>query len=309
MKNVAVMIFILLIILTLGLYLVSFQVRETESCMVTTFGKPTSQIVKPGWYFKWPFPIQQIHKYDSRMRVFTVEVEETRTASGDPIIVNTYVVWRISEPLKFYNTIKTVKNAEDELLRSRIRNTQNSVIGKYKFSQFVNSDPNQIKFDDIQKDMLAELKKAVAAADYGIEIKTMGIKQLKVSEDVSKKVFDRMRAERKRRADKIIAEGDSEAVWIKTDAKTISDELVAVADARAKKIQGEGDAKAAQYYKLLDEDPVLAGFLRNLEALQKMLESKTTFVVPPDKEPFSLLKGMPDLKPVDPNKPKGPDGN
>jgi membrane protease subunit HflC len=303
MKNVAITIFVVLIVVILGLYLISFQVRETESCMVTTFGKPTDQKTDPGWYFKWPFPIQQVHKFDSRMRVFTVEVEETRTASGDPIIVNTYVVWRISEPLKFFNTIKTVKNAEDELLRSRIRNTQNNVIGKYKFSEFVNSDPTKIKFEEIQKDMLSTLQKAVASADYGIEIKAMGIKQLKVSDDVTKEVFDRMRAERGRRAADIEAEGESEKVRIETEASTISNELVAVADARAKKIRGEGDAKAAQYYKMLDEDPELAGFLRDLEAIQKILETNTTFVVPTDKEPFSLLKGMPHLEPSNMDEP------
>jgi membrane protease subunit HflC len=108
-----------------------------------------------------------------------------------------------------------------------------------------------------------------------------------------------MRAERGRRAADIIAEGNSEAVRIETEAKTISDELVAVADARAKNIRGEGDARAAQYYEMLDEDPELAGFLRDLEALQKMLETNTTFVVPTDREPFSLLKGIPDLKPAE----------
>ena len=130
MKNIAITIFVVLIGVILGLYLICFQVRETECCLVTRFGEPVRQHQGPREdislpYFKWPFPIEQIHKFDSRMRVFTVEVEETRTASGDPIIVNTYVVWRISDPLKFFNTIKTVKNAEDELLRSRIRNTQN----------------------------------------------------------------------------------------------------------------------------------------------------------------------------------------
>jgi membrane protease subunit HflC len=301
MKNVAITIFVVLIVVILGLYLISYQVRETESCMVTTFGKPTDQKTEPGWYFKWPFPIQQVHKFDSRMRVFTVEVEETRTASGDPIIVNTYVVWRISEPLKFFNTIKTVKNAEDELLRSRIRNTQNNVIGRYSFSEFVNSDPTKIKFKEIQDDMLSTLRGAVASADYGIQIKAMGIKQLKVSQDVTNEVFERMRAERNRRASAIMAQGNSDAVWIETEAKTISDELVAVADARAKKIRGDGDARAAQYYKMLDEDPELAIFLRNLEAIQVILEKNTTFVVPADKEPFSLLKGMPDLEPSNMN--------
>ena len=274
MKNFAITIFIVLIVATLGLYLISFQVRETECCMVTTFGKPTDQKTEPGWYFKWPFPIQQVHKFDSRMRVFTPEVEETRTAGGEPIIVNTYVVWKIAEPLKFFNSVKTVKNAEDELLRSRIRNTQNNVIGRHYFSEFVNSDPARIKFEDIQRDMLTELKAAVVDAEYGIEIETVGIKQLKVSEDVSKEVFERMRAERNQRAEAITAQGEAEKIKIETQANSISDELIAAAEARAKIIRGKGDAQAAKYYKMLEADPKLAAFLRDLEALQKMLEKR-----------------------------------
>ena len=92
MKNLAITIFIALIVMTLGLYLVSFQVRETESALVTTFGKPTRQITDPNLCFKWPVPIQRVHKFDSRMRVYEVEIEETQTAGGEPIIVNTYVV-------------------------------------------------------------------------------------------------------------------------------------------------------------------------------------------------------------------------
>lgn len=299
MRNFAITIFVVLIVATLGLYLISFQVRETECCMVTTFGKPTDQKTEPGWYFKWPFPIQQVHKFDSRMRIFTPEVEETRTAGGEPIIVNTYVVWRIAEPLKFFNSVKTVKNAEDELLRSRIRNTQNNVIGRHYFSEFVNSDPSRIKFEDIQRDMLSELKTAVADAEYGIEIETVGIKQLKVSEDVSKEVFERMRAERNQRAEAISAQGEAERIKIETQANSISDELDAAAEARAKIIRGKGDAQAAKYYKMLEADPELAAFLRDLEALKKMLEKRTTYVVPTDKEPFRLLKGMPELKPVE----------
>jgi len=132
MKNVAIAIFIAFIVITLSLYLVSFQVRDTESCLVTTFGKATRQLVDSGVHFKWPFPIQQVHKFDSRMRVFAPQVEETSTAGGEPIIVNTYVVWKIAQPLEFFNAVKTVRKAEDKLLRSRIGNTQNSVIGRSK---------------------------------------------------------------------------------------------------------------------------------------------------------------------------------
>jgi modulator of FtsH protease HflC len=304
MKRLAVTIFIAIIVITLGLYLVSFQVRETESAMVTTFSKPTSQITEPGWYFKWPFPIQQVHKFDSRKRVFVPEVEETRTAGGEPIIVNTYVVWKISEPLDFFNAVKTVDSAENELLRSRIRDTQNNVIGRHYFSEFINSDPNKIKFNEIQNEMLNNLKVALAGAKYGIEITALGIKQLKVSQDVSKAVFERMKSDRNGQAQKLISEGTADATTIRTGAKTKSDELIAAADARARQIKGEGEARAATYYKLLDKEPELAAFLLDLNALQSMLETRTTLILPTDKAPFNLLKGIPPISSTDPNKPQ-----
>jgi len=301
MKNIAIAIFVALILITLSLYLISFQVRETESCLVTTFGRPTRPITEPGWKFKWPFPIQQVHTFDSRMQTFEVEVEETRTAGGEPIIVNTYVVWKIAGPLEFFNAIKTVKKAEDEILRSRIRNTQNNVIGRHYFSEFVNSDPTKIKFEGIQNEMLKDLQQAVAEEVCGIEIKALGIKQLKISEEVSKEVFARMTAERNRRAEAITSQGNAEAIKIRTDAKSKSDELITAAEARAKVTMGQGDAEAAKHYKMLDADPQLAMLLRNLEALRKILGERTTFVTPTDIEPFSLLKGIPRLKPVETN--------
>ena len=296
MKNIAIAIFSAFIVITLSLYLVSFQVRETESCLVTTFGKATRPLVEPGVHFKWPFPIQQVYRFDSRMRVFAPQVEETPTAGGEPIIVNTYVVWKISRPLEFFNAVKTVRKAEDELLRSRIRNTQNNVIGRHYFSEFVNSDESRIKFEAIEAEMLSDLRQAVADANYGIEIKALGMKQLKVSEEVSKEVFERMKAERNRRAEAIISQGTVEANKIRTDTDRKSQELLAAAEARAKRIRGQGDAEAAKHYEKLEDDPELAMLLRDLEALQKILADRTTLVVPTDKRPFSLLKEVPQIK-------------
>jgi len=299
MKNIAIAIFIAFIVITLSLYLVSFQVRDTESCLVTTFGKPTRPLVEPGVHFKWPFPIQQVYKFDSRMRVFAPQVEETPTAGGEPIIVSTYVVWKIAKPLAFFNAVKTVKRAEDELLRSRIRNTQNNVIGRHHFSEFVNSDPAKVVFKEIETEMLADLRQAVADADYGVEIKALGIKQLKVSEEVSKEVFARMTAERNRRAEAIISQGTVEANKIKTDADRKAKELIAATEGRAKIVRGRGDAEAAKHYAKLDEAPELAMFLRNLEALEKIMGEDATYVVPTDTELFKLLQEMPDLGPAD----------
>ena len=295
MKNIAITIFIVLIVAVMVLYLVSFQVREIESVLVTTFGKPTREITEPGWYFKWPAPIQRVYPFDSRMRVFEAELGETTTKGAVPIIINTFIVWKIAEPLEFFNAVGTVKEAENKL-RSQLGDTQNKVIGRHYFAEFINSDPAKIKFEEIQDEMLTDLKQAVRE-DYGIEIKTLGIKQLKVSEDVSKDVFERMRAERNRKTEATIAEGNAEATRIKADADSKKTELLAAAEARAKAIRAEGDAEAAKYYKLLDEDPEFAIFLRKIEALKKYLEKRSTIVFSADMEPFELLREMPVLEP------------
>jgi len=304
MKSIAITIFIVLIIAVLALYLFSFQVREIESALVTTFGEPTRQITQPGWYFKWPAPIQRVDKFDSRMRVFDPDLGETATKGAVPIIVNTYIVWQIGEPLAFFNAIErgSIREAERKLL-SQINDTQNRVIGRHSFSEFVNSDPTRIKFQQIEAEMLDDLQQAVSAANYGIDIKTLGIKQLKISEDVSKDVFERMKTERNRRTEATIAQGNAEATKIKTDADSIKTELLAAAEARAKAIMGQGDAEAAKYYEMLEEEPELAIFLRNVEALKNVLK-ETTILLPADAPPLTLLKGMPDLRPSEPNEPE-----
>ncbi len=212
-----------------------------------------------------------------------------------PIIVNTYAVWKIAEPLEFFNAVGTVSEAENKL-RSRINDTQNRVIGRHSFGEFVNSDPAKIHFKQIEEEMLTDLQKTVRE-DYGIEIKTLGIKQLKVSEDVSKDVFVRMAAERNRKTEATISEGNAEAVSIKTDADKKTTMLLDAAEARAKVIRGQGDAEAAKYYEMLKEDPEFAMFLRDIEALKKILEERSTIVFSADSAPFTLLKEIPVFEP------------
>jgi membrane protease subunit HflC len=295
MKNIAIPILVAVIFVVMVLYLVSFQVRQTESVYITRFDKPVREITKPGLGWKWPTPIEKVHRFDSRLRVLEAEPGETTTRGNVPIIVHTYIVWRIAEPLKFLERVKTVPAAQD-FLRSQINDTQNRVIGQYAFGEFINSDPNQIRFEKIQQDMLADMQKPVLE-DYGIEVKALGIKQLKISEDTTKVVFDRMKADRKRRTDRTIAQGQAEATKIKTDADAKKTALLAAAEGRAKRIRGEGDAEAAKYYKMLDADPNFAMLLRDLEALQATLKDRSTVVIPADAAPFKYLRDQPSVKP------------
>jgi membrane protease subunit HflC len=296
MKNLAIPILIAIIFVVLAAYLVTFQVRETELALVTTFGKPRKSISEPGLKLKWPTPIERVRKFDARMRVLEpAQLSETTTAGNVPIIVNTYVVWRIMDPLKFYNSMQGSVTEAEKLLGSQINDTQNRIIGQHAFTEFVNSDPDQIKFDTIQTEMLTDLKARVGD-QYGIQIETLGIKQLKISEDVTQSVFERMKAERKRRTEATIALGNAEATKIRTDAGAIRTSLLAAAEARAKAIRGQGDAEAAKYYEMLEANPKLAIFLRDLEGLLTMLKEQATLVIPADVAPFKLLKEMPSLE-------------
>ncbi len=297
MKKIAIPLILAVIFGILALYLVSFQVRETESAFITRFGKPLEnrEITKPGLYFKWPTPIERVHKFDSRMRVLDAPPAETTTRGAVSIIVSTYVVWRVAEPLKFLNALGTISDASDAI-RYRLNDAQNRVIGQHTFSEFVNSDPAKIQLAEIQTEMLKDLQEP-ARKDYGIEIKTLGIKQLKISEEVTKDVFERMRAERRRRTEATIAQGNAEATKIRTDADAKKTALLAAAEGRAKAIRGQGDAEAAQYYKMLEQAPELAMFLRNLEALLTTLKERATIVIPADTEPFRYLREMPSLEP------------
>lgn len=296
MKNFWAILSVVIVIVILLLTSVLYQVRETETVIVTRFGEPIRPETEPGLKFKWPKPIEVVYRFDSRSRLFDdIPEVETTTAGGEPIIVKSYAVWSIADPGKFLTSVKDIKSAEDTL-GTLLRNAQNSVIGKHYFSEFVNTDPGKTQFEVIENEVASEVS-AKAMQEYGIAIKTVGIKQLNVPKDVTTEVFDRMKADRTRKTEAILAEGRAEAERIRSEAEAMQKELLAVAATQAQAIRAEGDAQAAKYYEMLKGNPELAMFLRNLEALKKILADKTTIVLGVETEPIDLLKGIPEIEP------------
>jgi membrane protease subunit HflC len=294
MKNFWGIISIIVVAAALGLAMCSFQVRQTETALVTRFGKPVRTITAPGFQWRWPVGIESVYKFDSRLQLFEVKLEETTTAGGEPIIIHSFVLWRVADPKKYLERVHDTKGMQDKL-KSLLRNAQNSVVGQHHFSDFVNTDKKKIQFEAIENEIKNEIT-TQASDSYGIEIAAVGIKRLEISEKVTEKVFDRMRADRKRKTETILAEGNAEADKIKSDAQAKQKELLAVAEAQAKAIRGAGDAESAAYYKMLEADPELAMFLRNLEALRTILKERATIVLGTDTEPMHLLKEIPSLK-------------
>jgi membrane protease subunit HflC len=297
MKNTWTIVFILVVVAILALSSVTFIVRETDTVIVTRLGKLHRSFDEPGLKFKYPWPVEDVKRstFDSRSRLLEETSSETSTAGGEPIIVQSYMVWRIQEPGKFLVSVKDVENAKNTL-KSQLRNAQNSVIGQHYFSEFVNTDPEKIQFEQIENEIAVKIQ-AEALDKYGIAVRSVGIKRLMISKENTEKVFDRMKADRNRKTESILAAGNAEANKIRSDAEAKQKELLAVADAQAKAIRGAGDAEAARYYKMLEADPELAMFLRDIEALKKILAERSTIVLGVETEPMQLLKGIPDIEP------------
>lgn len=278
----------------------TFQVNTTEYAVVTTFGKITSTNLPPGLHFRLPYPIQQVTKYDNRYRCFdgTIgKIEETYTADGKSVVIGTYVIYKIADPALVLKRFGREEKVE-ERLTSRLRTEKNAVIGKYSFKELVNTDEKLIKLNEIEKEIFEGIV-GQAKTEYGIEIKSVGIKFLGIPEKISEKVFERMTSERNVLAENYRSEGKKIAKKIKDEADNKRKQMLADAEAEARNIRAEGDAKAAAFYSVFKEEPKLAEFLRKLESLRKIAPEKTTLILnTKDYPPFDILatENTPTLK-------------
>ncbi|HEX68379.1 MAG TPA: protease modulator HflC [bacterium] len=278
-----------LLFIILILYLVAFQVRVDETAVVTTFGKPVRVITSPGLYWKAPWPIQEVYRFDSRIQVLEGKMEEVFTKDGKNIILVTSTLWRIKDPLKFFVSVGGVDEAKKKL-SALVRNYVNGIIGTYQLSHLVNVKKEELKFDEIQS-KITQLARVESEKTYGITIEDVLIKRLQFPQDVTEDVFERMRKERERIAEKYIAEGEGLASDIKAKADAEKERILAEAKAKAKRIRGEGDAEAAKYYDVFTKNEDLAIFLRKLEALENTLKEKSTVILDYRTPPYDLFLG------------------
>ena len=125
---------------------------------------------------------------------------------------------------------------------------------------------------------------------YGIEVIDVRIKRVDLPQENESSIYARMEAERKRQANKFRSEGEEEAQKIR--AATDRDKTVILADAykKAQEIRGEGEAKALDIYAAsYSRSPDFYEFIRTLETYEKVIDNKTTLVLPGDSK---LLKEL-----------------
>ncbi len=268
----------------------SYQVAETELVVVTTLGKVEDYQPEPGLHFRWPYPIQEIHRFDGRDQTFGGQIgaiEETNLSGHENILVGVYVIYRISDVQKFFAAYKTTAEAE-AALDVWMSGAKKNIFTQYGSAQIFNSNSANIKLDEILEKIKNELD--IACAGRGIQIKMVGLHSLNIPQGVTQTVFQRMAAERDAEAQKAVSQGAQQAEMIRIRANSFRNQKLAEAQAMAREIQAEGDAEAAAYYKTFEENPELAEFLHKLQALREITSNKTTLILDDNTSPFDLLK-------------------
>jgi membrane protease subunit HflC len=282
------------LILIFALLLFVFQVRQSEVAVLTTFGKPVATYTNAGAYFKIPWPVQKVYKFDQRVQNFEDKYSENLTADSNPLLTSVYVGWKISDAATFFPKFAGGSvPAAQRMLESMLRSAKSAVIGQHTLSEFVNADPKELQFNAIEAEIQKSVEAQLQTNNCGIQLEFLGFKKLGLPESVTQAVFERMTAERQVLISRAKFEGEAEAQKIKSAADRQASEVVNNAVADATRIRGEGEAEAAKVLPVFQQNPELANFLLRIDALQQSLNQRSTLIFDERTPPFDLFTGIP----------------
>ncbi|HEV2318903.1 MAG TPA: protease modulator HflC [Verrucomicrobiae bacterium] len=292
-KNIVTLLIGAVIVVIFLMLLFAFQVRYAQVAVVTTFDKPVRNIIEPGLYFKWPWPIQRVYKFDGRVQNFEDKLSETITKDNNDLILTVYAGWKISDASSFYPKFVGSVSAAQTALEGMLRNAKNAVVSSNTLSAFVNPDPKQLRFEEMERQIQDAVQSQLSTNNYGIQLVFLGFKKIELPQSVTQSVFDRMKGERQVIINSEQYEGQKEATIIKSTADRVATETIANANAVAVGIMGQGQAQAAKVLPIFEKDPALANYLLRLDALQQALNQKSTLIFDERTPPFDLFTSIP----------------
>jgi len=283
--------------------LVFFSVDETQYAVVTQFGEPIRAITQPGLQWKWPEPIQSAVFYDKRVMVLNPNKAEYLTSDKKNIVVESYVAWKIADPVQYLKSLQERSRAETRL-GDIVSSEMGTALGKQDLASLVTTQQSAMKLPAVLEQVTRQ--SATQADKYGLQLVDVRAKLLNFPEKNRLSVFSRMKSERESIARKYRSEGSEEAAKIRADAEREQRVIVSEAYAKAEKLRGEGDAEAIRIYaEAYGQDPEFYKFLRTLESYGKFIDDKTTIVLPSNSE---LLKYLNEVQNRPPGQPSGQPG-
>ncbi len=265
----------------------AFVVDQREQALVLQFGKPKRVIRDPGLYFKLPWPVQTVVRYDRRLLESDAAPNEVITKDKKTLLVDHFTRWRIVDPLKVYQVARTqaaVAARMEDVVRGKVR----EVLGQHTLHEIVTGGEHgrlrAALMRRIAKSADAEVRK------LGVEIVDVRIKRADLPPENLDAVFRRMKAERMRIARQYRSEGEEAAREIRARAEKERKTILAEAYRKAQLIKGEADAEAARIYaSAYGKDPEFFAFLRELELLKRSVHEGDVLVITPRSEVFRLF--------------------
>jgi membrane protease subunit HflC len=309
MKSKGILLIIPIIVIVL-VVAAAYVVDETEQVIVTQFGRVVGEPQKePGLYFKLPF-IQRTNYFPKNLLQWDGDPGQIPTLDKTYIWVDTFARWKITNPIKFFQTVGNTISARgrlDEIIDPAVRNfiTSNSLIETVRKS---NRELNtfEIGLEDMQKGQVPSytittgrekitrgiLEQAQPKLDkFGIQLVDVKIKRINYVEQVRKSVYGRMIAERKQIAEKFRSEGKGEARKIIGEKERDLKQITSEAYRTAQEIKGKADAESTKIYaEAYGRDPEFYSFTRTLEIYNESLNASNSLILSTDSEFLKYLK-------------------
>ncbi len=265
------------------LLMVTFTVNETHQAVVVQLGKPVRTITNSGLHFKLPFPIQTVVQFEKRILDYDSAPTEILTKDKKNLVLDNYAKWRIIDPLKLLVSVQDENGAQarlDDIIYSELR----EALGLHDLEEIVTTRRAELM-------AMVTQSSDSSARDYGIEVIDVRIKRADLPEENERSVYERMRAERRRIANKYRSEGEEESLKIRASTDSLKVVLMADAYKESRIARGMAEAKAIDIYaKAFGRDPGFYEFYRTLESYKKIIDSNTVILLPPDTELLKYLK-------------------
>jgi membrane protease subunit HflC len=310
MKTKSILILAALGVILIGLNSSVFTVQEKDQVIITQFGKPVGEaITEPGMHFKIPL-IQDANYFEKRVMEWNGAPNQVPTKDKKFIFVDTYARWQITDPLQFFKRLTNERGAQsriDDILDGDTRDfiANNDIEETVRTSNRVpESSDTEIVGDSLAKiyvgrDKIQQMileSANIQTADLGIEILDFRFKRINYVQEVQDQVYERMKSERFRIADKFRSEGQGEASRINGEKERELKNIQSIAFRDAEMIKGEADASAAsiyaEAYNRSNQSRKLYGFLKSMETFEKTFDAKTSVFLSTDSELYRYLKRM-----------------
>jgi membrane protease subunit HflC len=254
-----------------------YTVHQTEQALVLQLGEPIRVVRDPGLRVKLPF-VQNVEYFDRRVLDYDPPPEEVNASDQKRLVVDAYTRYRITDPLRFYQTAYN-ENAARVRLGAIVNGVVKRVVGTVTLGSILSPDRAKI-MQDITKQVNAEAK------EFGIDVIDVRIRHADLPEANNQAIYDRMKSERQREAKEYRAEGAEAAQGIR--ARADRDKVVILADAQRQSqiTRGEGDAESVRIYaEAYSKDPQFFSFYRTMQAYREALANgDTTMLLAPDSD-------------------------